>query len=77
MKLLRLELKRVFFTEHMWIACTAYLIISALGALLYSPSRLERENYPEKFSCGAAVFIHKSGIDWLLIFLIILLTSVV
>ena len=77
MKLLRLELKRIFFTEHMWLACTAYLIISVLGALIYSPSRLETENYPEKFSCGAAVFIHKSGIDWLLIFLIILLGSVV
>lgn len=77
MKLLRLELKRIFFTEHMWLACTAYLIISALGALIYSPSKLETENYPEKFSCGAAVFIHKSGIDWLLIFLIILLGSVV
>ena len=77
MKLLRLELKRIFLTEYMWLACTAYLIISVLGALLYSPSRLETENYPEKFSCGAAVFIHKSGIDWLLIFLIILLGSVV
>ena len=77
MKLLRLELKRIFLTEHMWLACTAYLIISVLGALIYSPSRLETENYPEKFSCGAAVFIHKSGIDWLLIFLIILLTSVI
>lgn len=77
MKLLRLELKRIFLTEYMWLACTAYLIISALGALIYSPSRLETENYPEKFSCGASVFIHKSGIDWLLIFLIILLGSVV
>lgn len=77
MKLLKLELKRIFLTEYMWLACTAYMMLSVLGALLYSPSRLERENYPEKFSCGASVFIHKSGVDWLLIFLIILLSSVV
>lgn len=77
MNLFKLEMKRIFITNKVWIYSALVIILRLICSLLYNPPAIEIQNYKGKFISGATAYIENFKVDWILIFFILILVTTV